>query len=356
MAVLKSPAYMRSTSAYTQEQLDAWEEHVSLPTRFRRANRTAVMHLDIEYLAALHVCQISSVPYENLQLHYSTSHDVSLDPQDLFKKIVTNKRGRGGYCMENGIFFNHVLRGMGFSVYTAGVKIRPRLRGKPEGNYIGWVHMVNIVTIDHGVRWCCDVGFGGDGPTKPLHMSSGQVVQNLGAQQVRLRYGEISAYPHFMDQDRKMWMYEYRNSLEDEWNAFYAFTDLEFTAADFEVMNHYTSHSLAPTNLQTRTVLCIRFVSVPMKGNEPAPSLDEADGLVVTEKIMMVNDTVKRNDGKGKTSLITVCHSEQERIDALQRFFHITLETEERLGIRGREVEISNGEKGGLIVLEKELE
>lgn len=40
--------------------------------------------------------------------------------------------------MENSIFFNHVLRGLGFKVYTAGVKIRPRIGGVPGGNYTGW--------------------------------------------------------------------------------------------------------------------------------------------------------------------------------------------------------------------------
>jgi arylamine N-acetyltransferase len=94
--------------------------------------------LTIEYLTALHIHQISAVPYENLLLHYSISHTVSLDPQVLYKKIVTDARGRGGYCMENSIFFNHVLKGLGFRVYTAGVRIRPRIGGVPDGDYIGW--------------------------------------------------------------------------------------------------------------------------------------------------------------------------------------------------------------------------
>jgi len=122
-------------SAYTTSQLDAWEEYVSLPPRFRRS---ANPPLNIEYLTSLHIYQISAVPYENLILHYSKDHKVSLDPQFLFKKIVTDARGRGGYCMENSIFFNHVLKGLGFQVYTAGVRIRPRVGGVPGGEYTGW--------------------------------------------------------------------------------------------------------------------------------------------------------------------------------------------------------------------------
>lgn len=78
------------------------------------------------------------MPYENLSLHYSKKHEVSLEPQELFQKIVGNKRGRGGYCMENNVFFNHVLRALGFRVHLVGVKIRLRKGGVPGGNFTGW--------------------------------------------------------------------------------------------------------------------------------------------------------------------------------------------------------------------------
>lgn len=40
--------------------------------------------------------------------------------------------------MENNIFFNHVLRALGFAVYLVGIKIRPRNGGVPGGNFTGW--------------------------------------------------------------------------------------------------------------------------------------------------------------------------------------------------------------------------
>lgn len=40
--------------------------------------------------------------------------------------------------MENSIFYNHILRALGFNAYTAGVRIRPRVNGVPQGNYMGW--------------------------------------------------------------------------------------------------------------------------------------------------------------------------------------------------------------------------
>lgn len=124
-------------SAYSSAQLAAYETHISLPARFLRS---ASPPLDIAYLSALHARQLAKVPYENLLLHYTPAQPpvVSLNPQDLYKKIVTDARGRGGYCMEANIFFNHVLKGLGFDVYMTGVRMRSRVGGVPQGDYGGW--------------------------------------------------------------------------------------------------------------------------------------------------------------------------------------------------------------------------
>lgn len=124
-------------SAYSPEQIDIYEKYISLPSKYRRKNNPP---LTLDYLTSLHIHQISAIPYENLLLHYSPDHLVSLDPQELFTKIITNARGRGGYCLEGSTFFNHVLRALGFQVYTAGVRIRRRSThdGVPRGDYIGW--------------------------------------------------------------------------------------------------------------------------------------------------------------------------------------------------------------------------
>lgn len=122
-------------SKYTDEQIDRYLEYVSMPPSFRR---DACPSRDLDFLTELHAHQISAIPYENLSLHYSQDHKVDLDPQKLYHKLTVD--GRGGYCMENSIFFNHVLRALGFHVYTAGVRIRPRVNGEPQGNYMGWYH------------------------------------------------------------------------------------------------------------------------------------------------------------------------------------------------------------------------
>lgn len=120
-------------SAYTGEQIDGYLDYISIPSHFhRKANPTR----NVEYLNALHTHHLSTIPYENLSLHYSKEHSVTLDPQKLYNKLLNN--GRGGYCMENSIFFNHILRGLGFQVYTAGARVRNRYGGIPQGDFMGW--------------------------------------------------------------------------------------------------------------------------------------------------------------------------------------------------------------------------
>lgn len=118
--------------AYTREQLDLFLDHVGLPKRLRHVPPS------VNLLRSLHIHTISTFPYENLSLHYNPSHQIDLDPQSLFGKMVVNKRGRGGFCMEVAILYNHVLRAIGFDAYTAGVRTRPRTEGVPQGDFPGW--------------------------------------------------------------------------------------------------------------------------------------------------------------------------------------------------------------------------
>lgn len=123
--------------AYSSDQVAQYLEHISLPSHYHPSSPSRPA-LDFSFLTALHAHQIATIPYENLSLHYSAVKEILLEPEVLFKKIVSDKRGRGGYCMEVAIFFNLMLRGLGFDAYTTGVRIRYRENGVPKGDYIGW--------------------------------------------------------------------------------------------------------------------------------------------------------------------------------------------------------------------------
>lgn len=306
-------------------QLGQFLTYIGMPQHLHNAPPS------LSLLQTLHTFMISSCPYENLSIHYNQSHSISLDPQFLFQKIVTDNRGRGGYCMELAILYNHVLRGLGFHAYTVGARTRQRYEGVPQGEFPGWVHIVNIVTLhDHESlstepkRYTVDVAFGGDGPTAPLPLVSGAIHQNLGSQQVRLVRDWVQTQVH-RTEESKLWIYQYRNTRDSDWNSYYAFTETEFMAADWEVVNHWASCS--PKSHQTWTALVVKFLRRTRAG--PDESEQEIYG-----KRMLFNGVVKENLG-GRSLVIADCNTEAERVAALETHFGLKLTDEEIEGIRG---------------------
>ena len=125
--------YPKMISAYNPEQVQQFLDYIGLPQ-----SHHVDLEPSLELLKVLHVHTLSTLPYENLSLHYNRAHAINLEPQHLFRKIATDGRGRGGFCMEIAILYNHVLRALGFDAYTAGVRTRGRLQGVPLGDYPGW--------------------------------------------------------------------------------------------------------------------------------------------------------------------------------------------------------------------------
>lgn len=273
-----------------------------------------------DLLRTLHTYMLAAVPYENLAVHYNPSHAVKLDPQHLFQKIVLNKRGRGGYCMEDAILYNHILVGLGFDSYTIGVRTRLRDGGIPKGDFPGWGHIVSIVEID-GQKYHVDIAFGGDCATFPMPLNDGLVHRNIGTQQIRLVRDWIPAQLK-RTEESKLWIYEYRNGPDMDWHPFYCFTLIEFMPNDWEVVNVFASTS--PKSWQTKTVIAIKFLRRTREDGD-----EEIYG-----KRMLVNELVKENLG-GKTTVIHECKTEEERVAALDKYFGLRLTAEEKNGIRG---------------------
>jgi arylamine N-acetyltransferase len=127
---VRAPIAAIIMATYSKDQLLQYFEHINLPTKWRTAEPS------LDYLTELFKRQFSTVPFENISLHYSESHLLSLDTEDLFLKVVG--RGRGGYCMENNRFFGTVLRSLGFRITDAGARVSEATSGRPGGRYNGW--------------------------------------------------------------------------------------------------------------------------------------------------------------------------------------------------------------------------
>lgn len=113
----------------TNDQLTEYFNHIRCPA-------PASKEPSLQFLTTLQKYHLARVPFENLSLHYSKHHLLSLDQDDLYSKIV--HRGMGGYCMENNAFFGTVLRSLGFAVFSTGARVSNVTVGRPGGGFLGW--------------------------------------------------------------------------------------------------------------------------------------------------------------------------------------------------------------------------
>ena len=224
--------------------------------------------------------------------------------------------------MENNCFFGTVLRSLGFAVYSVGARVHGSVNGGgSKAPFSGFTHMVNLVRMGDGDGdgyervYMVDVGFGSDGPVRPLLLRDDESMERgIGEQCMRLRAGNIADNT---DEEQKLWVYQTKGHLDDEeWRMKYCFTELEFLPQDYEVMNYYTSTN--PKSWFTQVVVVVKMM------------MEEGE---IIGTISMLNAEVKWTvDGRSDISARFI--SEGDRIVALKDWFGIRLQEEEMEGIK----------------------
>lgn len=186
-------------------------------------------------------------------------------------------------------------------------------------------HMINIVTLPSAQAYMVDVGFGSDGPIRPLpllnSLETGDTYPGVGAQQLRLIHDTIANTTN-RNPSQKLWIFQRRHSPADEWLAAYCFTEQEFLPRDYAMMNYYTSTSR--TVFFTYAIVVVKMI---MEGEE------------VVGQVILSGDEVKRRI-KGVTEHLVTCKGEGERVEALEKWFGVKLTGEERRGIGGMVTEL----------------
>lgn len=278
----------------------------------------------LQALTRHHTC---SVPFENLELHYSTHKTVSLDPADLYTKFV--HRRRGGRCMENNTFFATVLRSLGFDVRNCGGRVSramspfPEVRRNQSATYDGWNHMLNLVRLD-GEFFVVDVGMGAMGPNIPYPLRDGFETTSIAPRRIRIQSRSIAeSYSKERTSTPKMWCYDFcyepAGTADDKWLPVYCFTETEFLPQDYEVMSWFTSTH--PNSFFTRNVTCTKML------------MDESKEKIVGNNTLF-EGTIRETIGTNR-KLLKECTSEAERVQALAEIFDVPLTEEEKNGISG---------------------
>ncbi|KAK4502954.1 hypothetical protein PRZ48_006381 [Zasmidium cellare] len=311
---------------YTDDDLETYFNRIQLPHRKRVHS---VTHLSIpqklSFLTTLQKHHLVKCPWENLTQHYSWHHTIHISPSHLFAKVVHNE-GRGGYCMEINYFFHLILYALDFDVYMCGSRIyRANL-----GAFGGWTHVVNIVTID-GTKYLLDGGLGAAGPHIPMPLHDSLTQTHIAPAQMRLIYAPL---PQNLNQEHKFWIFQHRYDEHGEWKPQYCFPDLEFTPQDLVGMN------LEPgTNRHTfftHKVVAVRFTtSLEINGPSGPGSPSEASLEGEIDGTLVLNHDVVKWRRRGEKVLEWWLKSEEERVQALEMYFGVVLDREEREGVLG---------------------
>ena len=248
-----------------------------LDSYYARINYTGPREVSVAALKGLHFAHVHNVPFENLDIHLGKP--VSLEPDDLFAKIVTHKRG--GYCYEVNSFFTMVLHAFGFQAHGLLARVlysfsdfRPRS------------HQLLLVTVDDE-HWIADVGFGSCCLREPLRLTAG-VVNEQGPDSFRLRAEPGPTYI-------------LEAYLTGRWQDLYAFTLEPFDLVDYEPFNYWNSTS--PHVRWTQQKVC----TIPTQ-----------DGRVVA-----VDREFKIHSRQGTQTILAKSH--EEYLQLLRQFFGLEI-------------------------------
>lgn len=173
----------------------------------------------LDVLRKLHLLHTQSIPFENLSP--LAGMEVKLDIPSLLDKFT--RQGRGGYCYEHNLLFQHVLHALGFK--TTGLAARVRLNVRDD-IITPRSHMLLLVEIN-GEPYIADTGFGGMTLTAPM----------------RLESGVEQATPHGpfrLLQDAAT--YKLEAKAGEGWKILYVFDLVEQFLPDYEVSNWYLSN------------------------------------------------------------------------------------------------------------------
>ncbi len=207
--------------------------------------------LDKEYLDKLIVSHQMHVPFDTLDVGL-LGKDISLNIEDLYNKIVINKRG--GYCFEmNGLFIK-LVQELGYEAYCVPCRVM-----QSEETVTPVLHRGNCVILD-GKKYFFDVGFGGAMPPGTVEYKEDEWQDINGEKYMMKRVGEY-------------WFNLYRLSEESETNNQPTIT-LQVGIAEYKPVDYVGPNMICgvgpDARFRTRQALNLRTKtgSVSLNGRE----------------------------------------------------------------------------------------
>lgn len=177
---------------------------MDLQAYFARTGGERPATTDRAALTTLIRAHLATFPFENLDVQLG--RPISLEPEAIFDKLVT--RRRGGWCYEQNGLFGRVLTELGYDVRRISAGVMRQLHGQVAmGN-----HLALLVMLEDR-PWLVDVGFGGI-QDAPLPIETGE--QSHPPYRVSLR--EVDGYWRFEERygDGDPFSYDFTTTPADE--------------------------------------------------------------------------------------------------------------------------------------------
>jgi arylamine N-acetyltransferase len=240
---------------------------------FERINYRGAADPTLDMLRHLVTAHTQTIPFENLDPLLGVPVD-DLSPAALTDKLV--HRRRGGYCYEHNGLMGYVLAELGFRVRRFAARVVWML--EPDSPVPAQMHTLLAVTVPGGQGpFLVDVGFGGQTPTSPIRLETGNVQQTTH-EPYRLEHGSDGLVLQTL--------------IRGEWQTLYQFSTQTAPQIDLKVgswfaSTHPSSHFV--TNLTAALVtaderwnLSGRNLAIHRGGATKKIFLDDAAAVVGT--------------------------------------------------------------------------
>jgi N-hydroxyarylamine O-acetyltransferase len=179
-------------------------------------------------IAEVHRAHLTAIPFENLDPHLGLP--VSLDVEDIERKLVTERRG--GYCFEQNLLLKAAFEALGAKVDMFLARVRV---GTEPGVVRPRSHLVLRVS-ESGASWQADVGLGARGLLEPIPFGPGGPTQKQSGWSFRV-----------IEDGSELVLQQLAG---EEWADLYGFLPQPVPLIDVETSNWWTS-----------THPCSRFVT-----------------------------------------------------------------------------------------------
>ncbi|KAI9344961.1 hypothetical protein BDR26DRAFT_856997, partial [Obelidium mucronatum] len=218
------------------------------------------IHLDLllpvdptlEVLNRVLYAHASHIPFENGQLRFLDLKP-SLQLEELFERVVTNKRG--GYCFQVNSLLISALRSLGFNA-TAGVGRScvwdPLLPGHTLGST---THQIVFVELDEKL-YLADMGYNQIGLTCAVEVAPGVEVDCAADEKHQITNSDYTGPGNFMVRHKRAEWSPLADGVDpegDKYSPLFYFTKERYRPQDYEVFNYFVSHS--PVHIMMRTFI-----------------------------------------------------------------------------------------------------